>query len=228
MSNTVLIIGESGTGKSSSIETLNPAETFIINVLSKPLPFKGANAKYTHVSNDRLTGNMFLTDDHETIMKAIKFINVKRLDIKNLIIDDFSYLMTNEFMKRAVERGYDKYSEMAKQAWEIIMELNNCRSDLNCFVLAHSETDEFGVARCKTIGKVLSNKVILEGMVTCVLHAIVKENVYKFLTQNTGSYLAKSPRGMFEEKFIDNDLNYVSTCITNYFNDDLTTNGDKQ
>lgn len=218
MSNTVLVIGESGSGKSSSIENFSPSDTFIINVLGKPLPFKGAYTKYKPVSADRKEGNVFSTDEHETIMKVIKFIDLKRPEIKNLVIDDFSYLMTNEFMKRCIERGYDKYSEMAKQAWEIILQCNATRPDLNCFVIAHSEIDEAGVARCKTLGKVLSNKVILEGMVTCVLHALVKDGVYKFLTQNIGSHLAKSPRGMFEDKFIDNDLSFVSTKMNEYFN----------
>src|ERR1043165_2579312 len=118
MSNTVLVIGESGSGKSSSIENFKPEETFIINVLGKPLPFKGAHAKYKPVSDDRSTGNVFCTDDYEKISKAVKFIDLKRPDIKNLIIDDFSYLMTNEFMTRCTERGFDKYSEMAKHTWE--------------------------------------------------------------------------------------------------------------
>lgn len=218
MSNTVLIIGESGSGKSSSIERFNPEDTFIVNVLGKPLPFRGASSKYKTISDDRKTGNVFCTDDHDTIVKVIKYIDIKRTEIKNLIIDDFSYLMTNEFMRRCIERGYDKYSEMAKQAWELISLANSTRTDLNCFVIAHSEIDESGVARCKTLGKVLSNKVILEGMVTCVLHAVIKDGQYKFLTQNIGSHLAKSPRGMFDEKLIDNDLKFVSEKINEYFN----------
>lgn len=221
MSNSVLIIGESGAGKSTSIRTLNSSETFIINVLGKSFPFRGGNKEYLPVSEDRLTGNLFATDNNGQVLRAIQFINAKRLDIKNLVIDDFSYLMTNEYMYRSMEKGFDKYSEMAKNAWQIVREANVTRNDLDCFIIAHSENDEHGRSKCKTIGKVLSNKVILEGMVTCVLHAIVSDGQYKFLTQDNGAYLAKSPMGMFNERLIDNDLQFVKEQMTKYFNEDI-------
>jgi len=221
MSNTILIIGESGTGKSTSIRNLNPEETIIINVLGKPFPFKSARKKYIYLSEDRMSGNLFSTDDNSKVMAIIRFVNQKRPDIKNLIIDDFSYLMTNEYMYRCMERGFDKYSEMAKNSWQIIRECNATREDLCCFVMSHSESDETGRMKCKTIGKVLSNKVVLEGMVTCVLHSIIYEGKYKFLTQDSGTHMAKSPMGMFESKLIDNDLNYVKEKMNEYFNSDI-------
>jgi hypothetical protein len=221
MSNTVLVIGESGAGKSTSLRNLKPEETFILNVLGKPFPFRGASKVYTKLSEDRTTGNLFSTDDNDRVLKAIRFVDAKRPEIKNLVIDDFSYLMTNEYMNRSSERGFDKYSEMAKNAWEIIQNLNATRADLNCFVIAHSETDELGRVKCKTIGKVLSNKVILEGMVTCVMHAVIVEGNYKFLTQDNGTYLAKSPMGMFKDRFIDNDLAIVKDAMEKYFNEDI-------
>lgn len=220
MSNTVLIIGESGSGKSTSIRTLNPAETFILNVLGKPFPFRGASKQYVPLSADRMTGNLFSTDIHETVVAVIKFINNKRPDIKNLIIDDFSYLMTNEFMKRSMERGFDKYSEMAQHSWEIVREANATRADLDCFIMGHSEPDDHGRVKCKTIGKVLTTKVGLEGMVTCVLHAMVNEGRYKFITQDNGTFLAKTPLGMFDEKLIDNDLQFVKTKMSEYYDHD--------
>lgn len=221
MSNTILIIGESGSGKSTSIRNLNNEETLIVNVLGKPFPFKGANKKYVPMSEDRLTGNLFSTDENDRVLKVIRFISQKRTDIKNLIIDDFSYLMTNEYMNRCMERGFDKYSEMAKNSWLIIQECNKSRVDLNCFIIAHSESDDHGRVRCKTIGKVLANKVILEGMVTCVLHAVISDGKHKFLTQDSGTHLAKSPMGMFNERLIDNDLNFVKEQMNDYFNDDI-------
>lgn len=221
MSNTILVIGESGSGKSTSLRNLNHEETLIVNVLGKPFPFKSANKKYLPMSDDRLSGNLFSTDDNSKILTIIRFVNQRRPEIKNLIIDDFSYLMTNEYMNRCMERGFDKYSEMAKNSWLIIQECNRTRLDLNCFIMAHSETDDHGRVRCKTIGKVLANKVILEGMVTCVLHAVISDGKHRFLTQDSGTYLAKSPMGMFNEKLIDNDLEYVKEQMTVYFNEDI-------
>src|SRR6266851_2709948 len=99
MSNTSLIMGESGTGKSTSIRNLNPKETFIINVLNKPLPFKGYKSNYTKLSADGLTGNYYSSDDYQAIERLVRKINNDRPEIKNLIIDDFQYLMANEFMR---------------------------------------------------------------------------------------------------------------------------------
>src|SRR5665213_393234 len=104
MSNASLIIGESGTGKSTSIRNLNPSETFIINVLNKPLPFKGYKSFYTKISADAKTGNYYSSDDYQRIEQLIKKVNAERPEIKTLIIDDFQYLMANEFMRRALER----------------------------------------------------------------------------------------------------------------------------
>jgi len=120
MSNTSLIIGESGTGKSTSIRNLNPEETFIINVLNKPLPFRGYKNQYKMVSADGATGNYYASNKYENIVLVINKINAKRLDIKTLIIDDFQYLMANEFMSRALERGYDKFSEIGKHAYDLL------------------------------------------------------------------------------------------------------------
>src|SRR5271169_3038019 len=103
MSNAILILGESGTGKSTSFRNLNHEETFIINVLDKPLPFRGYKSKYIKLSPDGLTGNYYESDDHDKITRIINLVNKKRTDIKNLIIDDFGFTITNTFMKRSRE-----------------------------------------------------------------------------------------------------------------------------
>lgn len=216
MSNTVLIIGESGSGKSTSIRTLEPSETAIINVLDKPLPFKGFKNKY-----NKEKGNYLSTDDHEKIRKSIQKINLERKEIKTVIIDDFQYVMANQFMKKSLEKGYDKFTEIGKNAWQIINEISYCREDLTFFVLTHSDTDQNGKVKTKTIGKMLDDKICLEGMFTIVFHALVFDRKYKFLTQNDGIHLAKSPMGMFEERFIDNDLSYINEKILEYFNEDI-------
>jgi hypothetical protein len=221
MSSTILIIGESGSGKSSSIRNLNHNETYIINVLDKPLPFKGYKKLYIKEQVEDRKPNYFATDDYHKIRQAIKAVNEHRLDIKNLIIDDFQYVMANQFMKKAMEKGYDKFTEIGQSSWSIIKDLTSCREDLKCYVLSHSDTDQSNKVRCKTIGKMLDEKICLEGMFTIVLHALTNDNRYKFLTQNDGVHVAKSPLGMFEQKYIDNDLNEINKKIEDYFNEDI-------
>jgi len=221
MSNTILIIGESGSGKSTSIRNLNPLETVIINVLDKPLPFKGFKKNYIKTATEDKKVNYFATDEAAKIKAAIDKINTARPEVKNIIIDDFQYIMANEFMRRALERGFDKFSEIGQKTWDLIKHISQGREDINCFILSHSDTDQSGKIKCKTIGKMLDDKICVEGMFTIVLHALTSDNKYKFLTQNDGTHLAKSPLGMFKEKYIDNDLLEINKAINDYFNDDI-------
>jgi len=222
MSNTSLIIGESGTGKSTSLQMLDPKETFIINVLDKPLPFRGYKKNYVKISGwDDTTGNYYASDDYLKIMRCIKMINECRPDIKNLIIDDWQYTMCNEFMRRATETGFVKFTEIGQHAWSIIKSLTDCREDLFCFVLSHSDTDQNGKYKCKSIGKMLDEKITIEGMFTIVLHTQVMDGSYRFLTQNDGSHIAKSPQGMFEDKYIGNDLAFVKSKMNAYYFEDV-------
>lgn len=220
MSNMILIIGESGSGKSSSIRNLNHEETIIINVLDKPLPFRGFKSKYKSVSTENNQANYFSTDNYQKIRECISRIN-KNESISNLILDDFQYIMANQFMKKAMEKGYDKFTEIGQNAWQIIRDLTTCRENLNCYVISHSEVDSNGKSKCKTIGKMIDDKICLEGMFTIVLHALTSDNKYKFLTQNDGVHIAKSPMGMFTDKYIDNDLNEINKRIEEYFNEDI-------
>jgi len=215
MATSVLVLGESGTGKSSSLRTLDPAKTFVINILDKPLPFLGWRKKYTPLSEDGMAGNYYTTDDHSKVMRLLRVINDKRTDIENVVIDDWQYLLANAFMRRATEKGYDKFSELGKNAWEVIHYAVNMNSRLKVMVLAHSDTDTQGKVRIKTIGKMLDEKVSLEGMFTIVLHALVQDGKFIFLTQNDGIHLAKSPMGMLDAK-IDNDLSQVVEKINQY------------
>lgn len=216
MGNLTLVIGESGTGKSTSIRNLDEKETFIINVLDKPLPFKGFSEKYKKLNKEG-SGNYIARDSHDEIIKSINYINNSMPHIKNLIIDDFQYVMANEFMRRAKEKGYEKFTEIGLHAWQIIEVCAHSRDDLFCFFLSHSEEGESGRKKCKTIGKMLDDKITLEGMFTTVLHSLITDNKFKFLTQNNGSYIAKSPMGMFSDNLIDNDLTFVKAKMFDYY-----------
>lgn len=220
MSNTSLVIGESGTGKSTSIANLDSKETFIINVLDKPLPFRGYKGKYKVATKENPMGNYFATSNHAQILDLIRRVNNNRPDIKTLIIDDFQYVMSNEFLT-TTDTGYQKFTNIGKHAWDILNSLIHCREDLDCFVLSHSDIDSNGRSKIKTIGKMLDEKVTLEGMFTIVLHTLIKEGNYMFLTQNDGTHVAKSPNGMFEGKYIENDLNFVKQQMHTYYEEDI-------
>lgn len=220
MSNAILIMGESGVGKSSSIRTLNPDETFIINILDKQLPFKGARSSYKRYTKETTDGNYVSTDNFQHIIKAIDIAN-KNEKIKTLIIDDAQYIMANEFMRRARETGFNKFTELAQHMWEVINAANNTRSDLDCFFLSHTQMDDSGKFKFKTIGKMLDNVITIEGLFTVVLHALIVDKQYKFLTQTDGQHIAKSPMGMFHAELIDNDLQFVKNSIEKYMNEDI-------
>lgn len=216
MAKPVLIIGESGSGKSRSLLNLDPKSTFLINVNQKDLPFKGWKSKFVYVTNENPTGNAIGTDDTDTIIKMIQYIDKKRTEIKVGVIDDSQYIMANEFMRRAKEKGFEKFTEIGEHYWKIIWECQLCRQDMIWFILSHSETNDNGHTKAKTIGKLLDDKICVEGMFSIVLNTRVEDRKYFFETQTNGQNTTKSPEGMFPEFKIPNDLEYVRQQIINY------------
>ena len=221
----VLILGQSGTGKSTSARNLDPKATFIINVAKKPLPFKGWKSAYTEISKDNPSGNMLSSDNYTSIMNTLEYINTKRPEIKVVIVDDNQYLMANEYMKRAKENGFQKFVDISQNAFKLADSLKNLRDDLYVIVNNHIEVDkdEFGkqVTQAKTIGKMFTQYVTLEGLYSIVLYTKVNRKddgslEYVFVTQNDGSNTAKSPMGLFDSLEIPNDLNEVIKKIEEY------------
>lgn len=215
MTNLVLIAGDSGTGKSTSISTLNEKETFLINVLSKSLPFKGYSKRYSSENK-----NYIESDNYREIIAYLKAINDRRPEIKHIIIDDYTFIMANEFMNKAREKGYEKFTELGCHSFEILETLRGLRSDLFCFLLSHTEQDASGKIKARTIGRMVDDKICLQERMTTVLHSTIIDGEYKFLTQGNGINLAKSPRGMFDALYIDNDLQMVVDKMKEYFNED--------
>lgn len=199
----VYILGRSGTGKSFSMRNFDKKELGVINVQGKILPFKGAGAF-----------DITSTDDSGDIVKEIKKM---AKSYKSIVVDDFQYVMANEFMRRATERGYDKFTEIARHAWDIADCVRELSKDVIVYVLCHTDVDQDGVEKLKTIGKMLDEKIVLEGMSTIVLKTAVSDGQYMFLTQNNGHDTVKSPAGMFPSYAIDNDLKYVDEKIRNYY-----------
>jgi len=210
----VMILGESGRGKSRSIKGLNPEETLVIKSISKPFPFRSADWKKFDV--DTKTGSIWSTDNYDVIKKAIK--GAKSLGKNVVVIDDAQYLMANEFMNKSAVKGFDKFTEIAKNMWELITTANeHCDEDVRVYFLQHTENTADGGTKAKTIGKMLDEKITLEGMVTVVLNAEKENQNYFFTTQNSGSNTAKSPEEMFSEFRIDNDLRKVDDAICSYY-----------
>lgn len=214
MSNLVVILGESGTGKSSSIRNLNPNETFIFNVLNKSLPFKGHKKLYNKDSNNYLE-----SDKHSQILSYLSAINERRPEIKNIIIDDFSFLMNNEFMRRCKEKSFDKFVDMGSNMFAIMDLCKNLRDDLYCFILCHTEKNHAGIIQPRTVGKMTADYVGISERVSIVLHTQVIDRQYKFLTQFDGYSTAKSPMDLFDDLLIDNDLAFVIKAIDEYDNE---------
>jgi len=225
MSELIGIVGESGTGKSTAVRTLEPKETAIISCIGKPLPIKGWKKNYTQFKGEE--GNFFSSDRAMEIIKCITHISEKREDIRNIVIDDWQYTMSNEYMRRSTEKGFEKFTEIGKNAWAILNKSKSLREDIKVFILTHSDTQpgEFGgspVIKIKTIGKLLDDKINPSGLFSVLLYTNVnkKENgdiEYRFVTNNNGHYPAKSPMGMFKSLYIPNDLGAVSKAIDEYY-----------
>jgi hypothetical protein len=197
----VLILGQSGTGKSYSMKNFKEDELCLISVQKPLLPFR------------KKFDETVVTDKYQDIIKAMK--STKK---KVIVIDDTQYLMCNEFMRRATEKGYDKFTEIAQNFWSLVVqEVNNLPADTIVYLLCHTSTDENGVEKMKTIGKLVDEKITPEGLFTIVLKTAVSDGNYAFVTQNNGKDTVKSPEGMFSTYAINNDLKYVDEKIRNYY-----------
>lgn len=206
MGQLVFILGRSGTGKSYSLRNFPKDKLAVINVQGKVLPFKGsAGIEQT------------ATDNSANILKAL---DIYAHDYKAIVIDDYQYVMSNEFMRRSAEKGYDKFTEIARHAWDIANKVRELPADVIVYIMCHTDRDDDGNEKIKTIGRLLDEKICLEGLSTIVLKTNVSDGQYTFLTQNNGKDTVKSPFGMFPTYAIDNDLFYVDQKIRNYYDMD--------
>jgi ABC-type dipeptide/oligopeptide/nickel transport system ATPase component len=223
---TIAIVGESGTGKSTSLRNLNPETTFIISTTGKPLPFRAWKKKYIpiKIEGKNVSGNYYVSSKWDQILKILQIIDKMMPHIKQVIIDDFQYVLSYEFVDRATEIGYTKFSELAQHAMEILRYSEKMREDCKMIFLTHSENVGDNVNPkyvIKTVGKLLSEKVTLEGLFTYIFFTKVNEGdsgrmEYKLITNNDGSCVAKTSLGMFEDLEIDNDLDEIIKVIDAY------------
>ena len=195
----VMIYGQSGTGKSTSLRNFTNDEVAVINVSGKPLPFRSKLTTYD-------------TDSYTKISSALN-----KIERKSIVIDDATYLMVNEFMRTAKVAGYQKYTDMAVNFNSLVAQASQLASDKIVYFLGHSDLKEDGTEHFKTIGKMLDNYVTVEGKFTIVLKTVVQDGKYYFSTHNSGQDTVKSPLGMFEDNYVDNDLKAVDTIIREYY-----------
>lgn len=195
----VLILGESGSGKSCSLRNFNKEDLVIYNIAGKPLPFRKTlnvanNVTYTQIKNNMAKGNF-----------------------KTYVIDDSQYLMAFESFEHAKELGYGKFTNMALNFKDLIdFIIKKTPDDCIVYMLHHTELADNGKLKAKTLGKMLDNQLTVEGLFSIVLLCQIEGSEHFFITNSDGTNPAKSPMDMFEMR-IDNDLKMVDTKIREYY-----------
>lgn len=195
----VLILGESGSGKSTSIRNFDPGEVGIFNVASKPLPFRKKIPKLDGATYQQILSSLA---NHK---------------LKRYVIDDSQYLICFEFFAHAKEKGYDKFTDMALNFYNLIQfVIHRTPPDVIVYFLHHVDTTADGKLRAKTAGKMLDEKLTVEGLFAIVLYCTTDGVSHNFITQSGGRTTAKSPMEMFPQ-VIDNDLKFVDDEIRKYY-----------
>lgn len=205
MGECVFVYGKSGSGKSRSLINFGEDEIFLVNTIGKRLPFR-SKFKYE-----------IKTDDFSKIANGLR-----KMPTKTAVIDDSGYLMTNAFMRghsapKSGSSTFDLYNDIADSFWSLITIIKNeLPDDVIVYMIMHEDTTDYGETKLRTIGKLLSEKVCIEGMSTVVLRCAVRDGKHLFITQSDGNDISKSPEGMFELE-IENDLKAVDTAIREYW-----------
>lgn len=195
----VLLIGQSGSGKSTSLRNFTKDEVAVVNVLGKPLPFK------SDIKAPKC-------DDYASILKAIA--GTKK---KTIIIDDANYLITNEFMNKSSVKGFDKYNEMGNNFFNLINGIKNIEGGKTVYLIMHEDTDENGNVKPKTIGKLLDDKVNIQGMFTVCIRSMFNNGNYIFRLKTNGQDCVKTPFGMFDTDTMENDLKEFDKVVRDYY-----------
>lgn len=217
----VLVIGKSGSGKTYSLKNFGPDEIGIISVEKTRLPFR-SNLKVAKVprsfgsESDQASAAQINAAKYAWIEMAIRSAKCK-----SIAIDDSQFLLVNEMFDRAQEKGYEKYTQMAHNFQHLVHGINELDDDNKIvYFLHHSEDGADGRQKCKTIGRMLDEKLVVEGLFDIVLYC----EDHKFYTQSNGTSTAKSPEGMWNDIEIPNDLKAVDTAIREYYGMEPTKN----
>lgn len=218
MGTPVLILGDSGSGKSYSLRNFTPDEVILLQCIPKMLPYRATgwklNGKELPDSSVQ-RGNIIRFDAWDAVLDSINRMVLSK-SRRVLVIDDFQVVMQHENMMRAYQTGYQKYTEMADHVWQIIMAATRLPDDFRVYFLAHTEESE-GKIRMKTTGKMLNEKLTPEGYFSIVLRAIKKDGKHVFLIKGDDNDTAKAPPDLFPGLTeMDNDLKAVDVAITEF------------
>lgn len=207
----VLILGHSGSGKSTSLRNFDDGEIGIFNVASKPLPFRKKLQTINHAQYNQI---------HSALASN---------KLRAYVIDDANYLMAFQSFARAKETGYGKFTDMAVNFKGLLDAANNTNEDTIVYFFMHPDFDESGRMKPKTIGKMLDNQLTIEGMFPIVLLTHCDDGGYFFITKSDGTNPVKAPMGMLDEGIVENDLKYIDTAIREYWGmKPLTDGGDSE
>lgn len=210
MSYACLILGESGTGKTCSLRNLDPKNTLLIQPVRKPLPFRSTGWKEIKQKGDG--NNILVCSNPQAIINCM---HASPFDV--IVVDDWQYILASMYMAARNVKGFDKFTEIGGAGFDIAKAASELGENKRVYVLAHTTSDEFGNTRIKTLGKLLDDKIVVEGMFTTVLRTHVENGRYLFSTQNSGYDTVKSPMGMFSEQYIENDLAAIDRVICDYY-----------
>lgn len=229
MSNLITLAGLSNSGKSTSLKYLNPEETFIISCTNKQLQIPGFRKKYhkVEVKDGKLVGNWYINNNYAQIDKILDLVSTRRDDIKVVVIDDANYLLSNETFLNATTKGYEKFSIMAKNYYDLIQHCQNLRDDLTIVFVTHIEnygTDIDPEYRIWTTGKMLTSQINLDGLFSYIIYSeryvddVDGEVHYRFKTRTDGNDTCRSVEGCFEDKYIEPDMKFVLDTINKFEN----------
>lgn len=224
MAKVILVLGESGSGKTTAAETLPPKNTFFVNPVGKDLPFPGADDNYKKFNPRTGEGNMYSSKKTSKIAEVLKYVNDNRPEIKAIVLDDNQYISLFTFIARINEKSFDKFNDIAVNMVELVEFLKSLRKDLIIFVLQHVEAGDNvtgdTVIQAKTMGKFVKEKVTYEGLFTTVLlcdKEVEDDDVKHFFWTRRANSTVKTPKGMFAEQKIPNDLYAVAKRVMEYY-----------
>lgn len=231
MSNLIALCGMSNSGKSTSLKYLDPKTTFIISCTNKQLQIPGFRKKYPKVSisEGKLTGNWYISNSYSQIEKIMTLVSKTRPEVKVICLDDTNYLLSAEIFQNAMVKGYEKFSAMAKNYYDLMQYCQGLRDDLTIIFISHLEnygTEIDPLYRMWTTGKMLTNQINLDGLFSYIIYSerytdeSDGEIKYRFKTRTDGNDTCRSVAGCFKEKYIEPNIKLVIDTINNFENGD--------
>lgn len=229
MSNLITLCGFSNSGKSTSLKYLDPKSTFIISCTNKQLQIPGFRKKYPKVSieDGKFSGNWYVNSNYAQIEKVLEIVSKTRKEVKVIVLDDANYLLSSETFQNALTKGYEKFSVMAKNYYDLIQFCQNLRDDLTVVFISHLEnygTEIDPLYRMWTTGKMLTTQINLDGLFSYIIYSerfiddVSGEVNYRFKTRTDGNDTCRSVAGCFEDKYIEPNMKFVIDSINKFEN----------